>query len=132
MASKTTRPASAARGDTNRHDDGEAFIPDPKNGPGRIDDDDLPESLAEGFVKAATSGEAGDDDDVDAATAEEIGGPFVVTSPAEELAADADASNPPDATREPLPRATAAEPAPGRDADDIDDDALRAPSRERK
>jgi hypothetical protein len=131
MASRTTRPAPGGRGGTNRHDDGEAFIPDPKNGPARIDDD-LPESLAEEFVKAATSGEASDDDDADAAVAEEIGGPFVVTSPAEELAADADASNPPDATREPLPRATAAEPAPGRDGDDIDADALRAPSRDRK
>jgi hypothetical protein len=129
MASRTKRPTSGTARSTDRHDDSEAFIPDP-NGGGA---DDLSELLAEDFVKAATSGEAPDDEDgVDAAAPEEIGGPFVATSPADELADDADASNPPDATREPLPRATAAEPTPGRDADDIDEDALRAPSRERR
>jgi hypothetical protein len=131
MASKGKRPASSAPGSTRRHDDADAFIPDPKGGPGRVSDE-LAETLAEDFVEAATSGEGPGDDSLDAAAPEEIGGPFVPTSATEELADDTDASNPDDATREPLPRATAADPAPARDADDIDEGALRAPAPKRK
>ena len=41
---------------------------------------------------------------IDGVVSEEIGGPFVVTSAADEFAHDIDAANPPDAEREPLPR----------------------------
>jgi hypothetical protein len=98
-----------------RPDDANAFIPDPEDGHPARADDDLAESLGEHFVEAATAGDDNDDAPVD----EEMGGPFVVTAADEELAGDTDASNPPDATREPLPRANAAgiEPESGDDQD---------------
>src|SRR5438874_2268891 len=114
MASKPRRPGPSDSRGGSRHDDLEAFIPDPEDGRGRVDDD-LPESLAEDFLEAVTSGGTPNDETSEAAVPEEIGGPFVPTSPAEEFADDADASNPPDATREPLPRAMAADPTPARD-----------------
>jgi hypothetical protein len=133
MSSKRTPPGPTDRRSTGRRDDGSAFIPDPEGGPARVDDD-LPERLAEDFVEAATSGEARDNEAADAATPEEVGGPFVTTGPADELAHDVDDSNPPDATREPLPRAMAADSSAGDDpdVDELEEEALRAPSRERK
>jgi hypothetical protein len=83
-----------------RTDDANAFMPDPEGGPAHIPDD-LAENLAEEFVDAVTGGDGGGDD---AAVTEEIGGPFIVTSAADEFAHDIDAANPPDAEREPLPR----------------------------
>jgi len=74
-------------------------MPDPEGGPALIGDD-LAENLAEEFVDAVTGGDGGDD----SAVSEEIGGPFVFTSAADEFAHDIDAANPPDAEREPLPR----------------------------
>ena len=73
-------------------------MPDPEGGPARIGDD-LAENLAEEFVDAVTGGDGPDD----SAVSEEIGGPFVFTSAADEFAHDIDAANPPDAEREPLP-----------------------------
>jgi len=67
-------------------------MPDPEGGPAHIGDD-LAENLAEEYVDAVTS--------------EEIGGPFVFTSAADEFAHDIDGANPPDAEREPLPRPSA-------------------------
>ena len=86
-----------------RSDDGNAFMPDPEDGPARIHDD-LAENLAEEYVDAATRGDGADDAAIDGVVSEEIGGPFVVTSAADEFAHDIDAANPPDAEREPLPR----------------------------
>jgi hypothetical protein len=63
--------------------------------------DPLAEELGEHFVRTAVSGE--DDAEDDEETPEERGGPFVETSARTELADDIDASNPPDATREPFP-----------------------------
>ena len=74
-------------------------MPDPEGGPAHIGDD-LAENLAEEFVDAVTGGDGAED----AAVSEEIGGPFVFTSAADEFAHDIDAANPPDAEREPLPR----------------------------
>lgn len=74
-------------------------MPDPEGGPARIGDD-LAENLAEEFVDAVTGGDGADDVEV----SEEMGGPFVVTSAADEFAHDIDEANPPDAEREPLPR----------------------------
>jgi len=87
-----------------RHDDGNAFMPDPGEEPARIHDD-LAERLAEDFIDSAT----GDTDDArgDEVVAEEIGGPFLETSAIDEFANDTDQANPPDAEREPLPRAGA-------------------------
>jgi hypothetical protein len=89
-----------------RSDDANAFLPDPEGGPARAPEE-LAESLAEEFVEAATSGEDRDEEVLDASFSEEMGGPFVETSPSEELAGSVDDLNPPDADREPLPRPVA-------------------------
>ena len=86
-----------------RHDDANAFMPDPDGGPARIPDD-LAEDLAEAFVDSATRGDDADDAKLDGVVAEEIGGPFLETSAVDEFANDTDGANPPDAEREPLPR----------------------------
>ena len=78
-------------------------MPDPEGGPAYIPDD-LAENLAEEYVDAATRGDGADDGAMNGVVSEEIGGPFVFTSAADEFAHDTDAANPPDAEREPLPR----------------------------
>jgi hypothetical protein len=88
-----------------RSDDGNAFMPDPGDGPARIRDD-LAENLAEDYVQAATQGMEVEED-LDQIVPEEFGGPFVETSAAEEFALDTDEANPEDASREPLPRPVA-------------------------
>jgi hypothetical protein len=118
---KQRRPPAPARPPAphrhERSDDGNAFIPDPDGGPAHTRDD-LSERLAEDYVAAATSGEEPNDDN-DETFPEEIGGPFVETSAAEELADGTDEANPSDATREPLPRAVAADSTPGRNIDEL-------------
>jgi len=89
-----------------RSDDGDAFIPDPGEGPARTRDD-LAEILAEDFVEAATRGNEVLEDDFDRTLPDEVGGPFVLTDENEELADGEDESNPADAEVEPLPRANA-------------------------
>lgn len=112
-----------------RYDDANAFMPDPEGGPARIADD-LAEGLAEEFIQAATRG-SDDDEVLEGVVPEELGGPFVETSAAEEFANDTDDMNPPDAEPEPLPRPSAglvqipraAAPTPEEDgADDSRDD----------
>ena len=88
-----------------RSDDGTAFMPDPEDGPARIPDD-LAENLAEDYLQAATQGMEVEEDH-DQIVPEEIGGPFVETSAADEFAHDTDEANPEDASREPLPRPVA-------------------------
>ena len=88
-----------------RTDDGNAFMPDPEDGPARIRDD-LAENLAEDYVLAATQGPEVEED-LDQIVPEEIGGPFIETTAAEEFAHDTDEANPEDAAREPLPRPVA-------------------------
>jgi hypothetical protein len=104
-----------------RPDDANAFMPDPDGGPAHIKDD-LAESLAEEYIQSATRGSEADDDTLDGLVPEEIGGPFIETSAAEEFANDTDDMNPPDAEREPLPRPVASlvVQAP-RDRDDDED-----------
>jgi len=80
-------------------------MPDPEDGPARIRDD-LAENLAEDYVQAATQGREVEED-LDQIVPEEIGGPFVETTAAEEFAHDTDEANPEDASREPLPRPVA-------------------------
>ena len=64
--------------------------------------------LGESFIETATSGEDGERRD--RFTAEEVGGPFVVTEAGEEFATGTDESNIAEALREPLPRTSKAEP----------------------
>jgi hypothetical protein len=103
-----------------RFDDANAFMPDPEGGPARIDDD-LAESLAEEFIQSATRG-SDDDEALDGVVPEELGGPFVETSAAEEFANDTDDMNPPDAEPEPLPRPVAGLVQTPRDPDEGEGD----------
>jgi hypothetical protein len=90
-----------------RSDDADAFIPDPAEGPAHSDDD-LAESLAEEFIVAVTSAEEPGEDVRDEVLTEELGGPFLEVPASEEFDRATDASNPPDADREPFPRAVRA------------------------
>jgi hypothetical protein len=96
-------PAAFAR---HRSDDADAFFPDPGGGPARAPDA-LAEQIAEDYVQAATTGEDQSEKLMDAAVPEEIGGPFIETAAADELATTIDGTNPIDAVAEPLPRAVA-------------------------
>jgi hypothetical protein len=87
-----------------REDQADAFIADPEDGPA-ITDDDLARTLAQEYLRSATSGEDMSDEVFEQVVPEEIGGPFIETPASEEFAAGTDASNPEDATAEPLPRA---------------------------
>jgi hypothetical protein len=78
-------------------DDGRAFLDGPSSGDG------LAENLGEDFVEMATSGEDDTQDRAAEEVPEEVGGPFVETSGGTEFASGTDASNPPDAKREPFP-----------------------------
>jgi hypothetical protein len=100
---KTQKKAIKVQRHHQRSDDGNAFIPDPEGGPARTDDD-LAETLAEGFVLGATQDEDGEDAALEGLVPEEIGGPFVETSASAEFAAGTDGSNPADAKREAMPR----------------------------
>jgi hypothetical protein len=77
---------------------------------GNHSDDPLAEELGEAFLEAATSGEEAEASRRDQVTPDEYGGPFVYTSGREEYALDLDESNIAEATREPLPRTSNAEP----------------------
>jgi len=72
--------------------------------------DELAEERGENFLETVTSGEGQEAERHDQITADEVGGPFVVTSAGEEFAAGTDESNIPEAEREPLPRTSKAEP----------------------
>jgi hypothetical protein len=117
-----------------RSDDGNAFIPDPGDGPARTSDA-LAEVLGEDFVEAATGNNDALQDDLEGPLPDEVGGPFVLTRDAQELADDVDASNPLGAEREALPTAVAdlvqgprdeGDPTDERDPNDerVDDEAL--------
>ena len=81
--------------------------PNPAEGvPARIDDS-FAENLAEEFVEAVTGADDPVEEALEAVVPEELGGPFVETTAADEFAHDIDAANPEDAEREPLPRPVA-------------------------
>ena len=111
-------PRPVPHGLHRRSDDGTAFMPDPEDGPARIGDD-LAENLAEDYVQAATQGMEVEEDH-DQIVPEEIGGPFVETTAAEEFAQGIDEANPEDAAREPLPRPVAGLILSAPEDDDID------------
>jgi superfamily II DNA or RNA helicase len=72
--------------------------------------EELAEELGEAFIEAATSGEESEPERHEKVTAEESGGPFVVTRASKEFAQGTDESNIAEALREPLPRTSKADP----------------------
>ena len=100
---RTPRPFEARA--QPRSDDAKAFLPDPDERGWRPVRDDLAETLGEGFVAAATTGENVEDETLDQIVPEEIGGPFIETRDTQEFALGSDDMNPEGAEREPLPRA---------------------------
>lgn len=66
--------------------------------------DDFRQMLGEEVLIAATSGDDAGEEMHEEVVPEEVGGPFVETTAAKELAPGSDESNPPDAEAEPLPR----------------------------
>jgi len=79
-------------------EDGTGFLSEARSS------DSLAEELGESFVRAATSGEDDETDVRDRVVAEELGGPFVPTTGADEYAQGTDASNPDGADREAFPK----------------------------
>jgi hypothetical protein len=100
---KRKHPSPARHG---RPDSGDAFLPDPGDGPARVRDD-LAEDLAEEFLKSATSAEETFPDTLEAQVPEEEGGPFVITRGKDEFAKGVDESNPRGAKAEAFPRPNA-------------------------
>ncbi len=72
--------------------------------------DSLAEEMGEAFITAATSGEESEPDRHHEVTEEEWGGPYVITGAEEEFADGTDESNIAEATREPLPKTSRADP----------------------
>ena len=87
-----------------RKDDGNAFFPDPGEGPAHTSDG-LAQELAEEFLIGATSGEQVAEDALNEQVTEELGGPFVISTAGKEFAYDVDESNPLGADREGRPSA---------------------------
>lgn len=72
--------------------------------------DALAEELGEAFLESATSGEESEPERKEQVFTEEVGGPFVRTRASQEYAYGLDESNIADATREPLPKTSIADP----------------------
>ena len=72
--------------------------------------DPLAEELGEAFLESATSGEESEPERRERILPEEEGGPFVRTYARQEFAYDFDESNIAEATREPLPKTSVADP----------------------
>ena len=70
----------------------------------------LAEGLGESFLQSATSGEGSESERHERIMTEEEGGPFVRTRASQEFAYDFDESNIAEATREPLPKTSLADP----------------------
>jgi hypothetical protein len=85
-------------------DDGLAFLS------GYRTRDALAEELGEAFLQSATSGEESEPERREQVLVEEVGGPFVKTRASREFAYDFDESNIAEATREPLPKTSIADP----------------------
>lgn len=87
-----------------RRDDDQAFLSGFRTG------EPLAEELGEAFLESATSGEESEPERRDRVFPEEEGGPFVRTRASQEFAYDFDESNIAEATREPLPKTSIADP----------------------
>jgi hypothetical protein len=85
-------------------DDGLAFLSGFRTG------DALAEELGEAFLESATSGEESEPERRERVLTEEEGGPFVSTRASREFAYGLDESNIAEATREPLPKTSMADP----------------------
>jgi len=85
-------------------DDGQAFLT------GFYTGEPLAEEMGEAFLRSATSGEESEAERRDRILPEESGGPFVRTRASVEFAYDVDESNIAEATREPLPKTSLADP----------------------
>lgn len=70
----------------------------------------LAEEMGEAFLQSATSGEESEAERRERILPEEEGGPFVRTRASQEFAYDFDESNIAEATREPLPKTSLADP----------------------
>lgn len=77
---------------------------------GAISAEELSEELGEAYLESATSGGQSESDRHERITPDELGGPFLVSSARREFADGTDESNIAEATREPLPRTSKAEP----------------------
>jgi hypothetical protein len=96
-----------ARASRNSDKDAEAqqaFIAGPASA------EELSEELGEAYLQSATSGEQSEPARHERITPDESGGPFVPTSARREFAEGTDESNIAEATREPLPRTSKADP----------------------
>lgn len=93
-----------ARASRNSDGDAEAFIS------GSASAEELSEELGEAYLESATSGEQSEAERHERFTPAEVGGPFVPSSARREFAEGTDESNIAEATREPLPRTSKAEP----------------------
>ncbi len=123
---KQTHPAEPdARVSRVRHDDANAFIPDPANGPARSEDD-LANALAEDFVSAATTGEDVADEDFEQEVPEDMGGPFLESDAGSEFDTQPDESNPPGSTQEPLPTAMGHGPPTPMDLEESEEEEMEA------
>ncbi len=90
-------------------DDGAAFFPDPRSGPIHLTDD-LAQQLAQEFVSSATSAEDSTEDSRNELATEEIGGPFLEASSAQEFGLDHDeADDGREGNEEPFPTAMRSE-----------------------
>ena len=98
------KPPRAEPSPPTRADDGEAFLHDPHGGPARVREQ-LAETLAEEFLRAATSAEEVTEDVRDEIVPEELGGPFLQHTADEEFADDVDDANPKEAERAAFPTA---------------------------
>jgi hypothetical protein len=74
---------------------------------GKNADDALGQELGREFVETVTSGEDEGNEVRDKFVTEEVGGPFVPSTRGQEVAEEADESNPEGATREPFPKTSA-------------------------
>src|SRR5437588_587914 len=93
MTKGSKQKHAAAHVKQGRPDSGDAFLPDPGEGPARVKDD-LAEELAEEFLQSATSAEESLPDALDSEVPEDMGGPFVPSSGKQEFAKGVDGSNP--------------------------------------
>jgi hypothetical protein len=87
-----------------QRDDSSAFLTGFRTG------DALAEELGEAFLQSATSGEESEPERRERILTEEVGGPFVRTRASQEYAYGLDESNIAEATREPLPKTSMADP----------------------
>jgi len=98
-----------AKARASRNSDGDAealhaFISGPASA------EELSEELGEAYLESVTSGDQSEADRHERITPDELGGPFVVSSARREFADGTDESNIAEATREPLPRTSKADP----------------------